>query len=76
MEDKIIELYDLGQETAALLRKEADAYHKDFTIKPSDSLSCKIIFGMFVRNLQYFSQQNLAKFKQFLEKASKKERAL
>lgn len=34
MEEKIIDLYDLDQETADNLRRQADACHKSFTIPP------------------------------------------
>ncbi|WP_019218667.1 helix-turn-helix transcriptional regulator [Bartonella florencae] len=75
MEDKITELYALDQETACLLRKKADSCRKIFTIKPSDSFSREIV-GMFVRTLDNFSQQDLAKFKKLLEKVSEKRDAL
>ncbi|QEE12165.1 helix-turn-helix domain-containing protein [Bartonella krasnovii] len=74
MEDKIIKLYALDQETASILRKEADSCRKRFTIKPSDSFSREII-GMLVRNLENFSQQDLAKLKKLLERVGKKESA-
>ncbi|WP_254493650.1 XRE family transcriptional regulator [Bartonella sp. B1099] len=75
MEVKIIELYDLDQKEALLLRKEAYACRRSFTIKPSDTCRCEIV-GMFVRNLENFSQQDLTKFKKLLEKFDKKRGAL
>lgn len=75
MEDKIIELYGLDQEKASLLRKEADICRKSFTIKSSDPFRCEII-GMFVRNLENFSQQDVAELKDLLEKVGKKRGAL
>ncbi|MBB5074395.1 transcriptional regulator with XRE-family HTH domain [Bartonella callosciuri] len=72
MEDKIIKLYALDQETAARLRKESDASRTSFTIRPSNPLSCEI-FGMFVRVLDVCSQEDLEAFKKLLEKISKKE---
>ncbi|WP_455466899.1 XRE family transcriptional regulator [Bartonella sp. B39] len=72
MEEKIIELYVLDQETAACLRKESDASRKSFTIKPSGPLSREIV-GMFVRSLNSFSQEDLAKLKKLLEKVGKKD---
>ncbi len=71
MEEKIIELYGLDTATALLLRKEAYACRKSFTIKPSDSCRCEIV-GMFVRNLENFSQQDIARLKRLLEKFGKK----
>ncbi len=67
MEDKIIELYGLNQDIAALLRKEADVCRKNFTIKSSDSFHSEII-GTFVRTLENFSQQDLAKSKEVSKK--------
>ncbi|EJF77138.1 hypothetical protein MCQ_01642 [Candidatus Bartonella washoeensis Sb944nv] len=66
MEEKLIELYALDEETAFLLRREADASRTSFTIKPSNPLSREIV-GMFVRLLDAFSQEDLEAFKQFLE---------
>ncbi|WP_455466483.1 XRE family transcriptional regulator [Bartonella sp. B39] len=57
MEEKIIELYVLDQETAACLRKESDASRKSFTIKPSGPLSREIV-SMFMRSLNSFSQED------------------
>ncbi|WP_175868618.1 helix-turn-helix domain-containing protein [Bartonella gabonensis] len=71
MEVKIIQLYDLDQKEALLLRKEAYTCRRSFTIKPSDTCRCEIV-GMFVRNLENFSQQDLTKFKKLLEKFDKK----
>ncbi|WP_375618614.1 MULTISPECIES: XRE family transcriptional regulator [unclassified Bartonella] len=71
MEDKIIKLYKLDQEKASLLRKETYACRKSFTIKSSDPFRGEII-GMFVRNLENFSEQNLAELKDLLEKVGKK----
>ncbi|WP_273724166.1 XRE family transcriptional regulator [Bartonella sp. AU18XJBT] len=71
MEDKVIELYALDQEKASLLRKEAYACRKSFTIKSSDPLRREMI-GMFVRNLENFSQEDLAKLKEFFEGIGKK----
>ncbi|WP_254474881.1 XRE family transcriptional regulator [Bartonella sp. B1098] len=71
MEVKIIELYDLDQKEALLLRKEAYTCRRSFTIKPSDTCRCEIV-DMFVRNLENFSQQDLTKFKKLLEKFDKK----
>ncbi|WP_273758040.1 helix-turn-helix domain-containing protein [Bartonella sp. AU55XJBT] len=71
VEEKIIELYGLDQEKASLLRKEAYACRKSFTIKSSDPFRCEII-GMFVRSLENFSQQDLTRFKKLLEKFDKK----
>ncbi|MBX4335531.1 helix-turn-helix domain-containing protein [Bartonella raoultii] len=71
MEEKIIELYSLDQERASLLRREADACRKSFTIKSSDSFRSEIL-GMFVRSLESFSSQDLVEFKKFLETVSKK----
>lgn len=75
MEEKIIELYNLDQDMASLLRKEAVFCRKSFTIKSSDSF-CSEITGMFVRALENFSQQDLAKLKELLKEVSKKGRAL
>ncbi|WP_254472882.1 helix-turn-helix transcriptional regulator [Bartonella sp. B1098] len=75
MEEKIIKLYALDQETACILRKEADSCRKSFTIKPSDSFGREIA-GMFVRNLENFSQQDLERLKRLLEKVGKKRCAL
>ncbi|UNF46201.1 helix-turn-helix domain-containing protein [Bartonella krasnovii] len=75
MEEKVIELYNLDQDMASLLRKEADACRKSFTIKSSDSFRSEII-GMFVRALENFSQQDLTKFKKLLEKFDQKRGAL
>ncbi|WP_273758792.1 helix-turn-helix domain-containing protein [Bartonella sp. AU55XJBT] len=75
MEEKIIELYGLDQKEALLLRKEAYACRKSFTIKPSNSCRCEIV-GMFVRNLENFSQQDIARLKKLLEKFVKKEGVL
>ncbi|EJF84706.1 hypothetical protein MCU_00284 [Bartonella elizabethae Re6043vi] len=71
MEDKIIELYALDQETASLLRKEADVCRKNFTMKSSNSLQHETI-GTFVKNLENLSQQDLTRFKKFVEKFDKK----
>ncbi|WP_208439260.1 helix-turn-helix domain-containing protein [Bartonella tribocorum] len=71
MEEKIIELYGLDQEKASLLRKEAYACRKSFTIKSSDPFRCEII-GMFVRNLENFSQEDLAKLKKLFEEIDEK----
>ncbi|GAA5106734.1 XRE family transcriptional regulator [Bartonella jaculi] len=70
MEEKIIELYDLDQDMASLLRKEADACRKSFTIKASDPFRREVV-GMFVRNLDNFSPQGVARLKEFLEKVGK-----
>ncbi len=53
MEEKIIELYDLDQEAAELLRREAEACRISFTIRPSNPLSCEIV-GMFARHFKCF----------------------
>nr|WP_019218729.1 hypothetical protein [Bartonella florencae] len=71
MEAKIIEFYGLDTATALLLRKEAYTCRKNFTIKPSDSFGCEIV-GTFVRNLENFSQQDVARLKKLLEKLGKK----
>ncbi|MBB5074472.1 uncharacterized protein YdiU (UPF0061 family) [Bartonella callosciuri] len=73
MEDKIIKLYALDQETAARLRKESDASRRSFTIRPSNPLSCKIV-GMFVRVLDACSQEDLEAFKTLLEMVSEAQR--
>ncbi|WP_317992939.1 helix-turn-helix domain-containing protein [Bartonella gliris] len=70
MEEKIIELYALDQDMASLLRKEAYACRKSFTIKPSGPFSREIV-GMFARSLNSFSQEDLAEFKKLLEKVCK-----
>ncbi|WP_175868730.1 helix-turn-helix domain-containing protein [Bartonella gabonensis] len=75
MEDKIIELYALDQETASLLRKEADVCRKNFTMKSSNSLQHETI-GTFVKNLENFSPQDLTRFKKLLEKFDKKRSVL
>ncbi|WP_354185905.1 hypothetical protein [Bartonella japonica] len=62
MEEKIIELYDLDQEIAVNLRRKADAFCKNFTIKSSDPLSYEIV-GMFAVNLKCLSQQELGELK-------------
>ncbi|WP_208441940.1 helix-turn-helix domain-containing protein [Bartonella raoultii] len=71
MEEKIIELYGLDKATALQLRKQAYACRKSFTIKPSDSSKSEFV-GMFVRNLDNFSPQGVARLKEFLEKVGKK----
>ncbi|WP_375680636.1 MULTISPECIES: helix-turn-helix domain-containing protein [unclassified Bartonella] len=71
LEEKIIELYGLDKEKASLLKKEAYACRKSFTIKSSDPFRGEII-GMFVRNLENFSQEDLAKLKKFFEKIDEK----
>lgn len=71
MEEKIINLYNLDEEKASLLRKEADVCSKSFTIKASDPF-CREIIGMLVRNLENFSQHNLAELKDLIEKVGKK----
>ncbi|MBX4335797.1 helix-turn-helix domain-containing protein [Bartonella raoultii] len=75
MEEKIIELYSLDQERACVLRREADACRKSFTIKSSDSFRREVI-GMFVRSLESFSSQDLAESKKLLEKFDEKRGAL
>ncbi|WP_375665527.1 XRE family transcriptional regulator [Bartonella sp. TT121SHDZB] len=54
MEEKVIELYALDQETAFHLRRQSDTCYTSFTIKFSNPLSREIV-GMFVRLLQCFS---------------------
>ncbi|WP_375696465.1 helix-turn-helix domain-containing protein [Bartonella sp. AP331QHHD] len=71
LEEKIIELYGLDKAMASLLKKEAYSYRKSFTIKTSDPLRYEAV-GEFVRNLENFSQQNLAELKDVLEKVCKK----
>ncbi len=43
MEEKIIELYDLDEDTAFLLRRESDACRNSFTIKPFYLLNCEAV---------------------------------
>lgn len=57
MEDKI---YGSDKAMTALLSKEADVCCKNFTIKSSDSFGREAV-GIFVRTLDNFSQQDLAK---------------
>ncbi|WP_142416803.1 helix-turn-helix domain-containing protein [Bartonella massiliensis] len=71
MEEKIIDLYDLDKATASLLRKESYACRRSFTIKASDSFRRKAV-GMFVRNLDNFPQQDIARLKKLLEKLGRK----
>ncbi|MGF7157784.1 hypothetical protein GGR09_001153 [Bartonella heixiaziensis] len=74
MKEKIIELYDLDEETASLLRRESDASRTSFTIKTSDPLRRETV-GEFVRLLNLFSQNDLEKFKQILEALHEAKRA-
>ncbi len=71
MEEKIVELYALDQNMASLLRKEADACRKSFTIKPSDSSKCEAV-GMFARVLDSISPEDLKKFTKLMEQIKEK----
>ncbi|WP_183229360.1 XRE family transcriptional regulator, partial [Bartonella callosciuri] len=66
MEDKIIKLYALDQETAARLRKEAYLCRKNFTIKPSTPLQHETVVA-FMLLLDVLFQEGLANFKEMLE---------
>ncbi len=58
LEEKIIELYGLDQETAEILRRESDACCKSFTIKSSDTFRCEAV-GMFARLINIISQEKI-----------------
>ncbi|EJF87990.1 hypothetical protein ME1_00954 [Bartonella vinsonii subsp. arupensis OK-94-513] len=70
MEEKIIELYALDQETAERLRRESDACRHIFMIKPSDQLRCETA-GMFVRTLNSLTPLELEFVKEFLAQLEK-----
>ncbi|CAK00997.1 helix-turn-helix domain-containing protein [Bartonella tribocorum] len=72
MEEKVIELYDLDQDMASLLKKEADIYRKNFTINSSDLLNHEMP-NPFVRNFKCLSQKDLTEFKEFMKKIEKKQ---
>ncbi len=58
IEEKIIELYDLDQEVAEILRRESEACRKSFTIKSSDTFRCEAV-GMFARLINIISQEKI-----------------
>lgn len=58
MEEKIIELYDLDEDSTSRLRREANISRTSFIIKLSKPLSRETV-GMFIRILNACSQEDL-----------------
>ncbi|WP_273757174.1 helix-turn-helix domain-containing protein [Bartonella sp. MM73XJBT] len=71
MEEKIIEKYALNEETASILRREANICRKNFTMNSSDPLNHEMP-NPFVRNFKCLSQKDLTEFKEFMKKIEKK----
>ncbi|WP_273783653.1 helix-turn-helix transcriptional regulator [Bartonella sp. AU15XJBT] len=71
MEEKIIEKYALDEETASILRREANICRKNFTMNSSAPLNHEIS-NTFVRMFKSLSQQDLTKCKELMEKVEKK----
>ncbi|WP_455475311.1 helix-turn-helix domain-containing protein [Bartonella sp. B17] len=71
MEEKIIKAYNLNQETANSLRKDADICRKSFKIEASSFFSRETI-GMFARVIDNLSEEEIIKIRQQIEEMEKK----
>ncbi|WP_332061118.1 XRE family transcriptional regulator [Bartonella sp. CB74] len=70
MEEKIIEIYNLNQEVADLLRKEADICRKSFKVNASNPLSRETI-GMFARVIDNLSEEKIMEVRQLIKEMEK-----